>query len=67
MAETTIDGVEFVTHRGAKVQVVGRASRDERPYVRLEGADGEYLGSIDAEEAVALRDALTRALRGWGR
>ena len=47
------------------LNVVGMASRGHRPYLRLGGEDDEYLASLDVEEMRELRDALTRALRGW--
>lgn len=61
----TDDRAELATSSGAKIQVVGKASRGNQPYLRVESFDGDYLGCLDVDDMRTLRDALTAALRGW--
>ena len=56
------EGMEFKLETGVKVQVVGTAPAN-LPYLRVEGADGSYLGSLDLAEMVDLRDALSAGLK----
>ena len=65
MAQDTDDRiVEFKTDGSITIGVVGRAPTD-LPYLRLGDAEdgGHYLGSLDLDDMVALRDAITRAVK----
>jgi len=53
---------EFRADTQALIAVVGRSPLN-RPYLRIESASGVYLGSIDGDDLVALRDAITEAVR----
>ncbi len=54
---------EIGAHHGLTLSIVGKRPQNT-PYVRLNGPNDEYLGSLDEETMRALRDSLTRALGG---
>lgn len=57
---------ETKTHLKATVSVVGTAPTNT-PYLRIEDGHGVYLGTIDGDDLVALRDAITAAIKGRNR